>query len=432
MLNSPFNDIKLILYLPKSVSNLRLRILITFTIFLMIIGSVATSSYFNSGPLLIDTYGDKGNVKNKKEEAPFVGVNVRGYNTSIQYTRYSIPFPNNYYNDSFNLISKAGMNHIRYALYWEAYERDSRGFIQELKTVARMADKYGLKVIYDNHQFHTSSWLDPKNGTGFPANLFWNDTGTEYNAGGSTADRAAEVWWTRWWNKTITDPEGNDGWKLQAKFLKRIAKTLDNYKSTLGYELLNEPQIHSSDQWNKVGKYNTFMTKHLRKVTDKTIVYSMNVPISFKNPSIDLTPENVAKMSPSDKKNVVFKISVYGLPLPDTYQGDKVKILTEAGKMAGVPMYIGEWNEVSREEKINENGNLMFQINPNKSRLNQEKVDLLIQDFKRLRVWGTAFWNWNYVLHPAPNFNLIKVNNDGNIHTTVYYKILKNTINKAY
>ena len=25
-------------------------------------------------------------------------------------------------------------------------------------------------------------------------------------------------------------------------------------------------------------------------------------------------------------------------------------------------MYIGEWNEVSREEKINENGNLAFRI----------------------------------------------------------------------
>ena len=83
----------------------------------------------------------------------------------------------------------------------------------------------------------------------------------------------------------------------------------------------------------------------------------MNVPISFKTNSIDLTAQNLAKMAPFDKKNVVFKISVYGIPISNTYQGNKLDILTEAGRIAGVPMYIGEWNEVSREEKINENGN---------------------------------------------------------------------------
>jgi len=93
---------------------------------------------------------------------------------------------------------------------------------------------------------------------------------------------------------------------------------------------------------------------------------------------LDLTAENLAKMAPLDKKNVVFKISVY--PIPNTYQGNKLDILTEAGKIAGVPMYIGEWNEVSREEKINENGNLAFHIDPGKSNLNQVKADKLVDE----------------------------------------------------
>jgi aryl-phospho-beta-D-glucosidase BglC (GH1 family) len=73
--------------------------------------------------------------------------------------------PIDYYENSFKLISQAGMNHVRYVFYWEAYETNPSLFMKELETVARTADKYGLNILYDNHQYHTSSWLDPKNGT---------------------------------------------------------------------------------------------------------------------------------------------------------------------------------------------------------------------------------------------------------------------------
>src|SRR5437867_5105150 len=369
-----------------------------------------------------------GEEKKKDEKIPYIGVNIRGYYTSIQSSRYSIPFPDHYYDSSFSLISKGGMNHIRYVFYWEAYEKNPSQFMKELKKVARLADKWGLKVIYDSHQFHTSSWLDPKNGTGFPKNLFLGDPKTSYAQGGTVVDSAAKVWWTKWWNRNITDTEGRDGWRLYANFLKKVIKSVDNHDSTLGYEILNEPQVHASDQWTKVGKFNSLMTKELRKITDKIIVYSMTVPISFNNPSIDLNAQNLAKMTPASKKNVVFKISVYGIPTPNTYQGDKLKILIQASKIANIPMYIGEWNEVSREEKINENGNLMFHIDPSKSKLNQLKANELVNDFKKLRVWGMAFWNWNYVLHSAPNFNIIKVTEDGQIKTTKYFRIIEKAI----
>ena len=211
-------------------------------------------------------------------------------------------------------------------------------------------------------------------------------------------------------------------------FLKKIIKIVDDHKSTLGYEILNEPQVHLSDEWQKIGKYNSFITNQIRKVTDKTIIYSMNVPISFKTNSIDLTAQNLAKMAPLDKKNVVFKKSVYGIPIPNTYQGNKLDILTEAGRIAGVPMYIGEWNEVSREEKINENGNLAFHIDPAKSNLNQVKADKLVNEFKKIGVWGMAFWNWNYVPNPSPNFNLIRVSDNGHIQTTKYFKMVEKAI----
>ena len=40
--------------------------------------------------------------------------------------------------------------------------------MDELEQVANAADKNGIKVIYDNHQWHTSSWLEDR-GTGFPS-----------------------------------------------------------------------------------------------------------------------------------------------------------------------------------------------------------------------------------------------------------------------
>ena len=90
-----------------------------------------------------------------KEAAPvFIGVNVRGLYTSLQHERYpDSVFPKNYYEDSFRLIHDAGMNAVRYVFYWEAYEKNPELFMQELQTVAKTADRYGIKVIYDNHKY---------------------------------------------------------------------------------------------------------------------------------------------------------------------------------------------------------------------------------------------------------------------------------------
>src|SRR5919108_6420285 len=65
---------------------------------------------------------------NSDKNVPFTGVNVRGFYTSIQYDtdRYphAPPFPAEYYENIFRLISQAGMNHVRFIFYWEAYEKN--------------------------------------------------------------------------------------------------------------------------------------------------------------------------------------------------------------------------------------------------------------------------------------------------------------------
>ena len=363
---------------------------------------------------------------------PFVGVNMRGLYTATSQTKgtasenSTLSFPRNYYEDSFRILSDAGMNHVRYTLYWEGFIVNPRAFVNELLTVANTADKYGINVLYDNHQFHTSSYLNPQRGNGFPLALFEGDPKFSIGSGGSPKYQSANLWWTDWWNRSIRDVNGQDGWLLLLDFLKRVVNTVDNHESTLGYELLSEPQVHSSDQWQKIGTFNTFMVNELRKFTDKTISYSMNIPVDLKSP-IGVNPENLALMAPGNKTNVIFKISLYGLPTPDTYQGDRLAIFQRASEIAQVPLYIGEWNNVLREEAVNEEGQQVFNINPELSNISQEQADLIVQTFKDIDSWGMAYWQWRVDAHQVANYNLINVTRaTGEIIPTKYFDILKN------
>ncbi|TLX68784.1 MAG: glycoside hydrolase family 5 protein [Thaumarchaeota archaeon] len=361
----------------------------------------------------------------------FYGVDMKGYYTSMAQSRIiGSVMPSNYFADSFKLISQAGMNHVRFIFYWEAYEKDPTNFMLELQSVAQAADKWNVNVIYDNHQFHTSSWFNPQRGTGFPSFLFQNNPSYPAGNGGGPKYTPAKVWWTDWWNRAVVDSNGTDGWTLQAEFFKKIIDTVDEHKSTLGYELLSEPQVHNSDQWEKIGKYNTFMVNELRKYTNKVLVYSMNIPVDLKSP-INLTPENIAKMKPQNSTNVVFKISIYGLPT-GPYQQARLNTFLKASNITGIPIYIGEWNNVLREQVINEEGSAVFQINPFESDISQQQANQFVKTFKDIGIWGLAYWKWDYISQNTPNFNLISVGDDGHLITNKYFKQLKIALESNY
>jgi hypothetical protein len=361
----------------------------------------------------------------------FFGVNMKGYYTSMPQSRtIGSTMPQNFFDDSFKLISEAGMNHVRFVFYWESYVKDPTNFMLELQSVAQAADKNNINVIYDNHQFHTSSWFNPKKGTGFPSSLFQNNPSYIAGNGGGPKYAPAKLWWTDWWNRAVKDTNGTDGWTLQAEFLEKIVKTLDSHKSTLGYEILSEPQVHNADQWEKIGKYNTFIVNELRKFTDKVLAYSMNIPVDLKSP-INLTAENLAKMKPQNSTNVVFKISIYGLPT-GSYQQQRLSTFLQASNMTGVPLYIGEWNNVLREQVINEEGASVFEINPFESDITQQEANQFVKIFKDLGIWGLAYWKWDYVSQPTPNFNLISVGDNGDIVTNKYFKQLKIALESNY
>ena len=390
------------------------RDLISFKLVL----SVVIFSVLLTNSFVLNSHGQQTNQI-------FFGVNMKGYYTSMPQSRTTGSImPSNYFDDSFRLISEAGMNHVRFVFYWESYERDPTNFMLELQSVAQAADKYSVNVIYDNHQFHTSSWFNPQRGTGFPSFLFQDNPSYPTGNGGGPKYAPAKAWWTDWWNRAVKDTNGTDGWTLQADFLKKIVGTLDSHKSTLGYEILSEPQVHNVDQWEKIGKFNTFIVNELRKLTSKVLVYSMNIPIDLKSP-INLIPENLAKMKPQNATNVVFKISIYGLPTESSYQQQKFNTFLRASNITGVPIYVGEWNNVLREQTVNEDGTSVFEINPFESDISQEQANLFVKMFKDLGIWGLAYWKWDFVSLDTPNFNLISIGDNGDITTNKYFRQLK-------
>jgi hypothetical protein len=409
----------------KNVLLLRsyLTLLTTIVVIIVIFSFLSLSEFKIS-------YSDNNNLT---ESEKFIGVNMKGMYTSLNYERFpNITITSDYYDESFKLIKNIGMNHVRYVLYWEAYENNPALFLQELENVANLADKWGLKMIYDNHQFHTSSWLDNKRGTGFPSFLFDKHL-YPINSGVTTSSNSPTttvLWWKNWWNRNVTEEVNSnmDGWIVQAHFLKTLVKILDNHNSTKGYEILNEPEVFSKDQWSKIGKYYEYMINDLRTETNKTIVLDMTIPVNFHDTRINVTSENMAKIIPKDR-NSIFKISLYGIPLDDNYQERKLELLVNVSKIAKIPLYVGEWNHVKREKKLTvENTDDVSKINSTNSDLTQNDSDTLVNKFASLKVYGWAFWNWNYVNTPPQNFNLINVTKNGDILPTKYFNILKNSL----
>ena len=356
---------------------------------------------------------------------PINGVVMKGAFVSMkQNANISPSAPQDYIEDSLKTISGAGLNHVRFVFYWEAYERDPEAFMKEVQSVANAADKYGVKIIYDNHQWHTSSWLEIK-ATGFPYSLFQDNPKYSRGGGGNTYDKAAKVFWGDWWNRSVKDKQGNDGWTLMADFLKKIVLAVDNHSSTLGYEILSEPHVDKINQWSKIGKFNSFITKELRNITDKTIVYSMNVPVDLNSP-INISPKNLAKMAPSYKENIAFKVSVYAVPDGDGYQEKRFDLFLKTSDKTGVPLYIGEWNNVVRTK---EGG--ITKLNPDKSELTKTDAKQILGALKKAGVWGTAFWRWDYQPVDTDSFNLVS-NKTGKLVPTKYLGILKETVKTIY
>lgn len=131
-------------------------------------------------------------------------------------------------------------------------------------------------------------------------------------------------------------------------------------------------------------------------------------------------------MAPSDKDNIAFKVSVYAVPEGDGYQEKRFDLFLETSDLTGVPLYIGEWNNVVRTK---EDG--ITKLNPDLSELTKTDAKKILDSLKKAEVWGTAFWRWDYQKVDTANFNLVSDKN-GKLVPTKYLGILEESVEGVY
>jgi hypothetical protein len=144
------------------------------------------------------------------------------------------------------------------------------------------------------------------------------------------------------------------------------------------------------------------------------------------NSPINISPKNLAKMAPSYKENIAFKVSVYGVPDGDGYQEKRFDLFLKTSDKTGVPLYIGEWNNVVRTKE-----GAITKLNPDKSELTKTDAKQILGSLKKAGVWGTAFWRWDYQPVNTDSFNLVS-NKNGKLVPTKYLTILKDTVETVY
>ena len=171
---------------------------------------------------------------------------------------------------------------------------------------------------------------------------------------------------------------------------------------SLGFEILNEPQVFRQGDFKNVGNYHDYITRNLNTITDKILFICYTNSASFN--AINLPTER-AKTIPSNniRNKIIFDVH----PYPPSYLlMEYYKILSSV--IDSIPVYVGEFNAgIKKGVTINE-----MQFNEYVKRL---------KDFS---VYGGAFWEWSYVIdNDHPGFNLTKINNN---------KIYPNTSFESY
>ncbi len=98
-----------------------------------------------------------------------IGVNFDGFKISEYQNSSKLIPPQRYIQDSFKIFREHGIDIVKIPVYWESYEKDPKGFIQELDIISDEADKSNISCLYDNHQWECSSFLGY--GIGFPNSI---------------------------------------------------------------------------------------------------------------------------------------------------------------------------------------------------------------------------------------------------------------------
>jgi hypothetical protein len=323
-----------------------------------------------------------------------LGVNFHGFKCAANQNRPSTPEPpNGYIDDSFRTFSQAGIKCIRFPVYWESYEKSPEDFNEEIDEVSDAADKYDISCIFDNHQWECSSYLGY--GIGFPSSILsqsFQRNHLQENSQNPPSHEDLEKFWNGWWDNELRNSEGKTGWDVQLEYFKSIIKRVNHKKSTLGFEILNEPQVFRQGDFKNVGSYHEYIMRNLNTITDKVLFlcYTNSASINAIN-----LPTEQANTIPSDnelRKKIIYDVHPYP---PSFLLMEYYKILSSI--IDNIPLYVGEFNAGIKKRVT----------------INEKQFNDYIKRLKDFTVYGSAFWEWSYVPdaeHPA--FNLTQIHNN--------------------
>ena len=292
--------------------------------------------------------------------------------------------------ESLSHIRQYDFNLVRVPFYWEAFDIDAKAVLAEMELIASRAQQLEIYVIFDFHQYGTSSYFynNPYYG-GFP----WSAL-QEYTFDGGP--RAEKKFWNDFYNNDIT-VDGISLWELQARVFNKIIKRVDNYKSVLGYELLNEPPIYDNSQYEKLGSYHTFMAQKIRSYgSEKFILFNRAYP-AWDSSLVDW--RYYEKIAPKGVENVIFAPHRYS----KLYDGIFLNYQKLSKVWGGVPVILGEWAQGS-----------------------QEDTTRFVAELKKYG-FGWTYWSWK----PGSSHDPQRLINS-NYEPTVYLSYLSNAYNQFY
>jgi Cellulase (glycosyl hydrolase family 5) len=156
--------------------------------------------------------------------------------------------------DDLPTLKSLGFNVIRLQLSWSAYVANPVGFVRALQDVVSSANVFGIDVVIANFQNEVDSNLTLS--WGFPSFLT-EPYGANYTA-----------FWVAWWSNQVTNVNtGQNGWQEQTQWLQSIAKDLIGYPNVIGYDLLNEPSVYSTQEYSELAAYYNYVASGIRNVS---------------------------------------------------------------------------------------------------------------------------------------------------------------------
>jgi hypothetical protein len=317
-----------------------------------------------------------------------IGVNFDGFKVSDYQNRSKLIPPQRYIQDSFKIFQEHGIDIVRIPVYWESYEKDPEGFIQELNLISDEADKSNVSCLYDNHQWECSSFLGY--GIGFPNSIvsqLYQNNSSKPTSFKSPSREDVENFWNNWWDKAITSLDGRDGWDLQIEYFQEVIETVNNKTSTIAFELLNEPQVFRHGDFKKVSRYHDHLLNKVAEITDKILLFCYTYAGRLSAFNFPWTQARI-KPSLAVGNKIMFDIH----PYPPYYI--VMLYFRLIVKLMKIDTFIaGEYNSGTGDG----------------IEISSSQHSKYLKTFKKFLPHGVMFWQWSYIMdngHPA--FNLAK------------------------